>query len=433
MRSKLILSSLLTGALVVSASAGTYANISIDGNFADWVDVPVLVTDPEELDTGVDFAEIKVANDDQGLYIYMKLHRAANAFDFFPNDSNYFVDGDDDAGTGFAAFGGLIGSEVFIQGPDAFQEAGGGFNEGTLAAGTVLQSPFGVSADEFEFSIDRNVVGVAAPFLGLSLISGTSVSFAFQGAASPNRDELVFSYDFANPPACVDVLPTTFKTILIDGDFSDWDNVPAVAVDPVEADAGVDFSVIRMANDSDFIYLLFELHSPGDPFLNFPDETNIFVDGDGNPATGLSVFGGIAGSEILIQGSTPDAYQEAGGGFNEGPLAAGFVTRAPATGAATKFEVALDRGVLGVAGAFIGQPLITGSTIALALQGTDQPGDTGSKDEILVEYDVIDTPCPGVPAPGGVDATGRPLGDLDGNCTIDIVDFSIMQLNITGP
>ena len=50
---------------------------------------------------------------------------------------------------------------MLIQGPSAYQEADGGFNEGELAAGTVLQAPFAVSATEFEFSIDRNVLGVA--------------------------------------------------------------------------------------------------------------------------------------------------------------------------------------------------------------------------------------------------------------------------------
>ena len=81
--------------------------------------------------------------------------------------------------TGFQVFGGLIGSELLIQGPDAFQEANGGFNEGTLAPGTVLQAPFAVSATEFEFSIDRNAVGVAAPFLGLSLVTGSSIESYF--------------------------------------------------------------------------------------------------------------------------------------------------------------------------------------------------------------------------------------------------------------
>ena len=41
--------------------------------------------------------------------------------------------------------------------------------------------------------------------------------------------------------------------------------------------------------------------------------------------------------------------------------------------------------------------------------------------------------CPCVLAPGGVDDDGRPLGDLDGDCDVDMDDFTIMQQNFTGP
>ena len=41
--------------------------------------------------------------------------------------------------------------------------------------------------------------------------------------------------------------------------------------------------------------------------------------------------------------------------------------------------------------------------------------------------------CPCTPAPGGVDAEGRPLGDLDGDCDVDLIDFQTFELNYTGP
>ena len=33
----------------------------------------------------------------------------------------------------------------------------------------------------------------------------------------------------------------------------------------------------------------------------------------------------------------------------------------------------------------------------------------------------------------GVDAQGRPLGDLNGDCIVDLSDFAIFQLNFSGP
>src|SRR6476659_9994682 len=46
--------------------------------------------------------------------------------------------------------------------------------------------------------------------------------------------------------------------------------------------------------------------------------------------------------------------------------------------------------------------------------------------------DGVDVCChtpPGV----AVDAQGRPLGDLDGDCDVDQSDFAIFQANMTGP
>lgn len=52
----------------------------------------------------------------------------------------------------------------------------------------------------------------------------------------------------------------------------------------------------------------------------------------------------------------------------------------------------------------------------------DQDGVTGCEDA-----------CPFVGGPGGVDSDGRPLGDLDANCTVDLRDSAILLQNFTGP
>jgi hypothetical protein len=41
--------------------------------------------------------------------------------------------------------------------------------------------------------------------------------------------------------------------------------------------------------------------------------------------------------------------------------------------------------------------------------------------------------CPTSPAPAGVDSEGRPLGDLDMDCDVDLGDHAIMQENFSGP
>jgi hypothetical protein len=397
-----------------SAFAGTYANITIDGNFADWVDVPLSASDPLDNASGVDLADIKVANDNDYIYVYLSLHAAA---DPFAGTDHYFIDGDGNLATGFQVFGGLLGSELLLQGPAAYQEANGGFNEGTLAAGTIIQAPFAVSATEFEFRIDRAVVGVAAPFLGLSLITSNNIEFLFW-QNNGVQDTVQFNYTMASEPPCPGP-PTTFRTITIDGDFADWTNIPAAAVDGTDPSV-VDYAVIRVANDADNLYFYMRLHGLADPFTF---TSNYFFDGDNNIATGFPTFS--VGSEILVQGAS--AFQQAGGGFNEGTLAAGTVLQSPFATLATEFEFSVDRNAVGVAAPFVGVPLLTGSTVRMSFQG-----DNGN-DVLEFDYTFFNSVCPGAIAPAGVDGEGRPLGDLNGDCVVDLQDYQIFQVNLTGP
>ena len=416
-----VLAGLATLVVAGSALGGTWSYITIDGNFADWVDVPLVASDPSGDGTGVDFGEIKVANDDSYVYMYFKLHTAA---DPFTATTHYFVDGDGTHATGFQVFGGLVGSELLVQGSSAYQEANGGFNEGTLATGTVLQSPFGVAATEFEVSLDRNVVGVAAPFLGLSLITGSTIEFYLWDSTGGGTDDTVqFTYAFASEPPCPGPL-TTYRTMSIDGDFADWTYVPAAAVDPVDGGT-VDYAVIRVANDDDYLYVYMKLHSLADPFTY---TSNYFFDGDNNIATGFPTQS--VGSEMFFQGAT--AYQQAGGGWVEGTLAAGTVLQSPFNTSATEFEFSIDRNAVGVAVGqdavdYTGVPLLTGSTIRMSFQGDNL------NDIVEFDYTFFESVCPGAVAPGGVDGEGRPLGDLNGDCSVDLADFMIFQQNFTGP
>ncbi|MEZ6084416.1 MAG: Kazal-type serine protease inhibitor domain-containing protein [Phycisphaerae bacterium] len=41
--------------------------------------------------------------------------------------------------------------------------------------------------------------------------------------------------------------------------------------------------------------------------------------------------------------------------------------------------------------------------------------------------------CCGTPLGIAVDETGRPIGDLDGDCDVDLIDYALMQTNFTGP
>ena len=196
-----------------SAPASTFTTITIDGSFADWAGVPAIHTDPLDNATGVDFNQIFMANDNDYLYVRFTLHAAANPYTF---QTDFFWDGDANVATGFDVFtAGFLGSEMLIEGASAYQEANGGFNEGVLAAGTVIQSPFNVAATDFEWRIDRSVVGVAAPFIGVPLISGETIQL-FATTSTGTSDSVgdantSVSYTFAVPE------PGSLAIILVGG------------------------------------------------------------------------------------------------------------------------------------------------------------------------------------------------------------------------
>ena len=128
-------------------------------------------------------------------------------------------------------------------------------------------------------------------------------------------------------------------TIVLDGDFSDWEGVPVALSDPEDAglDTGaqVDFKDIWITSDNNYVYLRFSLWRTGEPFTSF---NNIFVDADNDPTTGYLSSG--AGSDMLIQSGS--GYEEKSGVFNDGGVE-NLDWLAAANEAGTEFEVRFSR------------------------------------------------------------------------------------------
>lgn len=100
-------------------------------------------------------------------------------------------------------------------------------------------------------------------------------------------------------------------TIVIDGDLSDWKAVPTVSYSLAPGDAPL-YNIIKMSltADDDYVYGYVEMD---ETYPNYGTFMDIFVDADGNPATGgkpgsLESFGGnpytAAGLEWYIEGGT---------------------------------------------------------------------------------------------------------------------------------
>jgi hypothetical protein len=152
-------------------------------------------------------------------------------------------------------------------------------------------------------------------------------------------------------------------TIIIDGDFSDWEGLASSYSDPQDAGpetgAKSDFKDIWITSDNNYIYLHFTLWSASDPFIFY---NNIFVDADNDPSTGYTING--IGSDLLIQGGA--GYQEKAGTFNAGNVTDLDWLSAPAA-PATEFEARFSRRAQ-YADPTAGGLVFTNSTVAVVLE-----------------------------------------------------------------
>ena len=199
---KLLLGSGFLCACGASAFAGTYANISIDGDFSDWGSVPLAYTAPAGPSTAIQYENVYLANDANNLYIRFTLYSPrsdafANAYD------NLFIDTDNNASTGFAVGG--IGSEMLIQWGGGYQEKNGGFNEGVIdnLGWAIAGSP---DSMDFELAISRNATYASDNSLVFGnstiavLLEGDDTSYTSVEFAPPSGG-LVYTFATVPEPA----------------------------------------------------------------------------------------------------------------------------------------------------------------------------------------------------------------------------------------
>lgn len=149
----------------------------------------------------------------------------------------------------------------------------------------------------------------------------------------------------------------SYKSITIDGSFGDWTGVPLLHTSPTNSNpAVVDYKDIYVANDENYLYIRFTLHSAANPFTFLQ---NIFLDADNNGLSGFGA-GGYVGSEVLIQEGA--GYQEKNGGFNEGGInGLGWAS----AGAGTEYEARISRAATYASDSL---PVFTSPTIAFVLE-----------------------------------------------------------------
>jgi len=274
------------------SAASPYRGITIDGAFTDWSDIPVIAADPVD-GTSVDFANVQVANDEDYLYVRFTLHNAASPFSDF--NAHLFLDTDNNPATGLPVSGAGIGSEVMIETGFAYDQRGGGFNEGGVNGVNWLISPSGPSTD-FELRISRAAVFANG---GAPIFPGNTIRLALQDNGGDTTAGIQFSFG---------AIASHFAFINVDGNAADWAEIPATRLDP-SADGIPDVVSMKVANDADYLYVLLEYNGAADT-NTFNGSPSIFLslDNDANTATGFDVYGlHRIGAEVSWQNDFPFA------------------------------------------------------------------------------------------------------------------------------
>lgn len=145
----------------IPVGVGYYKNISIDGDFSDWADVPLRAVDAVgDQNNGLnDFRSLKIANDESFVYFLLESDTGSS---FFTNARNsIFFDTDENFSTGFQSAS-SIGSEFLIQGITAYDQRDRGFANSTIPSITISTgvSPNGLLV---EFALNRSATFESLP------------------------------------------------------------------------------------------------------------------------------------------------------------------------------------------------------------------------------------------------------------------------------
>ncbi|WP_462253191.1 T9SS type A sorting domain-containing protein [Ekhidna sp.] len=186
--------------LIANFTFAQSAPIVIDGLFDDWTSNLATYSESSESIDGIDLLEFQVTNDEDYLFLKIK----ANAeFDLTENhlishEIGLFIDGDNDAATGFASQEGY-GTELGLLFYDLFAHYNVPEYSQVSMNDLQMQVAPTVTSDEFEIAIRRDVI----PDGQYPLFTSSTIKILFKNDINADAlpvDGEVFSYTFDDTP-----------------------------------------------------------------------------------------------------------------------------------------------------------------------------------------------------------------------------------------
>jgi len=295
---------LSSGALLAGNLNGTFKIVKLDGSLSDWTSSDLMYPD-SEIGNGAPantvYTNIYVANDDHYFYVGYELKGTGGAAVTNAWIRRLYLDTDMDADTGFDSGWMTGGYDRLVQ----YGASGTVYSVYAFEGGTnqniwdwdwlgLMEHASSPDGKILEWKIPRDRLGLASTnTLDVRLEFNVTEGGVILETWAHSSESQVGTYTF--PAAAI---PSFFREITIDADFSDWNGVPVAATDVVDNANGPDFKQLWLANDDDFLYVRYALHAATNPSTS---STHFFIDGDGLRETGFNVNGGDGLIRILLQ------------------------------------------------------------------------------------------------------------------------------------
>jgi len=171
------------------------------------------------------------------------------------------------------------------------------------------------------------------------LTNGITYSFAVRAEDALGMEETNTVTLAATPKSTI----SNYLKVTVDGNKSEWNAIPVSLIDPT-GDGTQDIISVRLANDTDHLYLLVEYDFlTGVNTFNGSPSTFLSLDTDLDTGTGFDIYGlGLIGAEVGWQNDFP--FSQTSGIFNtNGTFTGGVATIAPFNTNALFQEYAIDR------------------------------------------------------------------------------------------
>jgi hypothetical protein len=233
---------------------------------------------------------------------------------------------------------------------------------------------------------------------GASLPGATNATLVLSNVQP--ADAATYALQVSNPvstntsrTATLTVLPAAHRTISIDGNFNDWQNLAPIYSSGSNSPAATNPRDFYVCNDADFIYLMVTTWNPS---VLVSSINNFYFNTDHNPATGYLSMGG---SELLLQNGA--GYQQKTGVFNFGTVT-GLQHLCAPTGSASQFEFRLSRNALNTSD---GTPVFKTNVISFVFEGENASFQTVNRVPAngAIQYTLVE---PHPPGPLAIDSNG---------------------------